>query len=279
VNVRLLIDIMVPVAIAYGAVLVLLFAFQSHLVYYPSVGRELTATPAARGLAYESVEIETEDGERLAAWWVPATGARGAVLLFHGNAGNISHRIDYPAMFNRLGYSTLLVDYRGYGQSTGSPSEEGTYRDALASWRYLTGTRGVRPEDIVIVGESLGGAVASWLAARHAPRALILASSFTSVNDLGAEIYWFVPVRLISRFGYDTLANLGKIRAPVLIAHSRDDDVVPFAHGQKLFAAANEPKEFLEMRGSHNDGFIFSREEWVRAVGSFLERHARRGGG
>lgn len=278
-NVRLLIDIMVPVAIAYGAVLVLLFAFQSHLVYYPSVGRELTATPAARGLAYESVEIETEDGERLAAWWVPATGARGAVLLFHGNAGNISHRIDYPAMFNRLGYSTLLVDYRGYGQSTGSPSEEGTYRDALASWRYLTGTRGVRPEDIVIVGESLGGAVASWLAARHAPRALILASSFTSVNDLGAEIYWFVPVRLISRFGYDTLANLGKIRAPVLIAHSRDDDVVPFAHGQKLFAAANEPKEFLEMRGSHNDGFIFSREEWVRAVGSFLERHARRGGG
>lgn len=277
-NVRPLIDIMVPVAIAYGAVLVLLFAFQSHLVYYPSVGRELTATPAARGLAYESVKIETEDGERLAAWWVPATGARGAVLLFHGNAGNISHRIDYPAMFNRLGYSTLLVDYRGYGESTGSPSEEGTYRDALASWRYLTGTRGVRPEDIVIVGESLGGAVASWLAARHAPRALILASSFTSVNDLGAEIYWFVPVRLISRFGYDTLANLGKIRAPVLIAHSRDDDVVPFAHGQKLFAAANEPKEFLEMRGGHNDGFIFSREEWVRAVGSFLERHARRGG-
>lgn len=275
---RVLIDIMVPVAIAYGAILVLLFAFQSHLVYYPSVGRELAATPAARGLSHESVKIATDDGEQLAAWWVPATEARGTVLFFHGNAGNISHRIDYLAMFNRLGYSTLIVDYRGYGESTGSPSEEGTYRDALASWLYLTETRGVRPEDIVIVGESLGGAVASWLAARHAPRALILASSFTSVNDLGAEIYWFVPVRLISRFGYDTLGNLRKIRVPVLIAHSRDDDIVPFSHGQKLFTAANEPKEFLEMRGGHNDGFLFVKEEWVQAVADFLERHTRRSG-
>lgn len=275
---RMLADIMIPVAIAYGAVLALLFAFQSHLVYYPSVGREMTATPAARGLSYEPVTIATEDGERLAAWWVPAPGARGAVLLFHGNAGNISHRIDYLAMFHRLGYSTLIVDYRGYGESTGSPSEEGTYRDALASWRHLTATRGVRPQDIVIVGESLGGAIASWLAARQAPRALILASSFTSVNDLGAEIYWFVPVRLISRFGYDTLANLRNVRVPVLIAHSRDDEIVPFSHGRKLFAAANEPKEFLEMRGGHNEGFIFAREEWIRAVGGFLDRHAGRGG-
>ena len=280
------------------------------------------------------MEIATEDGETLHAWWVPAAGARGTVLMFHGNAGNISHRLDYLLMFNRLGYAALIVDYRGYGKSTGSPSEEGTYRDALAAWRHLTEGRGIRPADIVIFGESLGAAVASWLAARLSlipdpssphprplsqegrgeaivpllppgegsgmregrrearasslplgersgvrgmPRAVVLTSTFTSATDLGAQVYWFLPVRLISRFRYDNLANLQAIRSPVLIAHSRDDDIVPFAHGRKLFAAANEPKQFLEMSGGHNDGFIFNHEEWVRALAGFLERHASKG--
>lgn len=275
----MLLDIMVPAAIVYGCVVALVFAFQSHLVYYPQIGREVIATPQAYGLAFESVEITTEDGEKLAAWWVPAEHARGTVLVFHGNGGNISHRLDYLLMFSRLRYSTLIIDYRGYGTSTGSPSEEGTYRDAMAAWRYLTEQRGVRGADIVLFGESLGAAVASWLAARVSgargtPRALILASAFTSATDLGAQVYWFLPVRLISRFRYDNLANLGSVRAPVLIVHSRDDDVVPFAHGQKLFATAGEPKEFLELRGGHNDGFVFMREEWVRALAGFLERHA-----
>lgn len=273
----MLLEIMLPVAIVYAGVVALVFAFQSHLVYYPQIGREVSVTPQAYGLAFDPVEIATEDGERLAAWWVPAAGARGAVLIFHGNAGNISHRLDYLAMFKRLGYATLIVDYRGYGTSTGSPSEAGTYRDAAAAWRHLTEQRGIRPADIVIFGESLGAAVASWLAVRHAPRALVLASTFTSAMDLGAEVYWFLPVRLISRFRYDNLANLEQIKAPVLIAHSRDDDIVPFAHGQKLFAAANEPKQFLEMRGGHNSGFIFAREEWIQALARFLERHAPKG--
>lgn len=270
----MVLDMLVPVAIAYGCVLVLVFAFQSHLVYYPQIGREISVTPQAYGLAFESVEIPTEDGERLGAWWVPAPDARGVVLIFHGNAGNISHRLDYLLMFSRLRHATLIVDYRGYGTSTGSPSEEGTYRDAAAAWRHLTEQRGIHPADIVIFGESLGAAVASWLAARHPPRAVVLASTFTSATDLGAQVYWFLPVRLISRFNYDNLANLKAVKAPVFIAHSRDDDIVPFAHGQRLFAAAGEPKEFLEMRGGHNTGFIFMREEWVRALGRFLERHA-----
>ena len=273
----MLLDILISVAIGYGCVLGLVFVFQSRLVYYPQIGRAITVTPQAYGLAFEAAEIATEDGEKLHAWCVPSAGARGAVLMFHGNAGNISHRLDYLLMFSRLGYSTLIVDYRGYGNSTGSPSEEGTYRDALAAWRHLTERRSVRPVDIVIFGESLGGAVASWLAARHAPRALVLASTFTSVTDLGAQVYWFLPVRFLSSFRYDNLANLRTIRSPVLIAHSRNDDIIPFAHGQKLFAAAGEPKQFLETRGGHNESFIFVREEWVRTLAQFLERHTAEG--
>jgi fermentation-respiration switch protein FrsA (DUF1100 family) len=297
-------SLLASVAAAYLAVLVLVYVFQSRLIYFPEVGRAVTATPQAYGLAFEPVTITTEDNERLAAWWVPAEGALGAVLFFHGNAGNISHRLDYLAMFNRLRYSTLIVDYRGYGQSTGSPSEDGTYRDAVASWNYLRTARGIKGEDVVLAGESLGGAVAAWLAARvsltpdpsperrgeisasllppgegartRGPRALVLASTLTSVPDLGAQIYPFLPVRWLSRFSYDSLAAVRSVRSPLLVAHSRADEIVPYAHGRKLFEAGNEPKEFLDLDGGHNEGFLFARREWVEAVGAFLERAAKK---
>jgi fermentation-respiration switch protein FrsA (DUF1100 family) len=271
---RMLWQILGGLLAAYAVVLVLVYVFQSRLVYFPEVGRAVAATPQAYGLAFEAVTIATEDGERLAAWWVPAENAAGAVLFFHGNAGNISHRLDYLAMFNRLRYSTLIVDYRGYGESTGSPSEEGTYRDARAAWDYLRHARLARPEDVVIVGESLGGAVAAWLAARERPRAVVLASTLTSVPDLGAQVYPFLPVRLLSRFRYDNLAAVKAIRAPLLVAHSRGDDIIPYAHGRALYEAAGEPKQFLELAGGHNDGFIFMRKEWVAELAAFLDRAA-----
>jgi len=277
---RMLGELLIPLGIAYGAVLVLVFLFQSHLVFFPGTGREAVVTPQSYGLRFESVQIRTADGETLDAWWVPAEAARGVVLFFHGNAGNISHRLDYIQMFHRLRYTTLIVDYRGYGKSTGTPSEAGTYRDAEAAWEYLRHARMARPQNVVIAGESLGAAVATWLAAEvslttgEGPRAVLLFSTFTSVNDLGAQVYWFLPVRLLSRIGYDNEANLKRIRAPVFIAHSRDDDIVPYAHGKRLYEAANEPKTFLEMRGGHNDGFIFVRPEWVAELSTFLDRHA-----
>jgi fermentation-respiration switch protein FrsA (DUF1100 family) len=271
---RMLGELLIPLGIAYGAVLVLVFLFQSHLVFFPGTGREAVLTPQSYGMRFESLQIRTADGETLHAWWVPAEDARGTVLFFHGNAGNISHRLDYLQMFHRLRYSTLIVDYRGYGKSTGTPSEAGTYRDAEAAWEHVRHARLARPQDIVIAGESLGGAVATWLAAESSPRAVVLFSTFTSVTDLGAQVYWFLPVRLLSRIGYDNLANLKRIRAPVFIAHSRDDDIVPYSHGKRLFEAASEPKTFLEMRGGHNDGFIFTQPEWVAQLGAFLDRHA-----
>jgi fermentation-respiration switch protein FrsA (DUF1100 family) len=271
---RMLGELLIPFGIAYGAVLVLVFLFQSHLVFFPGTGREAMLTPQSYGMRFESLQIRTADGETLDAWWVPAEDARGTVLFFHGNAGNISHRLDYLLMFHRLRYSTLIVDYRGYGRSTGTPSEEGTYRDADAAWDYLRHARLAQPRDVVIAGESLGGAVATWLAAKVGPRAVVLFSTFTSVTDLGAQVYWFLPVRLLSRIGYDNRENLKRIRAPVFIAHSRDDDIVPYSHGKELYEVANEPKSFLEMRGGHNDGFIFTQPEWVAQLGAFLDRHA-----
>ena len=271
---RVIINLLIAAAVAYALMILFVFLYQPRLVYFPQVERELTATPRAAGLDYEDVTLTTADNVKLHGWWVPSRNARGTILLMHGNAGNISHRLGYLTMFNRLGYSVLLFDYRGYGKSGGHPDEEGTYRDAEAAWLHLAATRNVAPRDIVMVAESLGGGVATWLALKYPPRALVLASTFRSVPDLGAQIYPWLPVRLLARITYDNLARIAKVDAPVLIAHSRDDDVIPFAHGEALFAAAREPKQMLVLAGGHNDGFLFTRDAWIAAVGAFLDRIA-----
>lgn len=255
---------------AYGGLALLLYIFQSHLVFYPETGREITATPSQVGLAYEDIHLNTSDGISLHGWYIPTPQPRGTVLFLHGNAGNISHRLDSVQMFHRLGYSTLIFDYRGYGNSGGTPSEQGTYRDAEAAWRYLIEQRHIPSCRIVLFGESLGGAVAAWLAARQKPAVLVIASGFTSVPDFAQHIYPYLPVRWLARIRYDTRENLRSVAAPVLIAHSPEDEIIPFEHGRALFAAANPPKLFLELAGGHNDGFIFMRESWVRVLGDFL---------
>lgn len=259
-------------AVCVGVALLLYF-FQERLVYYPEAGREIIATPTQVGLSYQELRISTSDGVSLHGWYVPALLPRGTVLFFHGNAGNISHRIDSVEMFHRLGYSTLIFDYRGYGKSGGRPSEEGTYLDAEAAWRYLTEQLRISPCRIILFGESLGGAIGVWLAAKYKPTALVIASSFTSVPNLAQNFYPYLPVRWLMRISYDSEKNLKSVAAPVFIAHSPDDDIVPFSHGQALFAAANHPKKFLELAGGHNDGFIFMREAWVKALGDFLDEH------
>lgn len=248
---------------------------QDRLVYFPQVGRDNPATPAAAGLRFEDLRIRTEDGETLAAWWVPATTGKmqGAVLLLHGNAGSIADRIIYLPHFAAMGYGVLLIDYRGYGRSSGTPSEAGTHADARAAWRWLE-QRGFAAGDIVLIGESLGGAVAAQLAAVTRPRALLLISSFTSVNDLGAELYPWLPVSWISRFRYDTLQGVRDYRGPVLVVHSREDEIVPFSHAQRLLAAAGLCGQLLELRGGHNDAFLFGTPQQLAAVAGFLRSAA-----
>jgi fermentation-respiration switch protein FrsA (DUF1100 family) len=261
----------IMVVIAYVVFAVGIFFVQPRLVYYPEYKRDITGTPDDLGIAYETVELATDDGETLHSWFVPAPDATATVLFFHGNAGNISHRMGYLSMFYRLGYNTFIIDYRGYGQSSGVPSESGTYRDAQAAWQYVTVKKGIAPSGIVLFGESLGGAVAAWLATRKEPGLLVLASAFTSVADMGAKLYPFLPVRLLSRFDYDTLRYLQSVTCPVFVAHSPQDEIVPFTQGQALYEAAPGPKQFLELQGGHNNGFIYMQEDWVKALGDFID--------
>lgn len=256
---------------SYVGLTLLLFLFQARFLYFPTA--YLVATPADRGLAYETVWLETADGVRISGWFVPAEPARGVVLFFHGNAGNISHRLESIAFFHRLGLSVLIIDYRGYGQSEGRPGEQGTYLDAEAAWRYLVEERRIAPHQIIFFGRSLGGAVAAALAQTHPPPALILESTFTSVPDMAAQLYPFLPARRLARIHYNTLERLPTLNVPVLIVHSPDDEVIPYDHGRRLFAAARAPKEFLELRGGHNEGFIISAERYEAGLNGFITRH------
>ncbi len=266
--------VLMPVAGFYVLLLATLFLLQSCLIYHPDTPtRAIVATPDSIGLDFESVKIPTEDDVTLDAWFVPAKNARGVLLFFHGNAGNISHRLESIRLFNRMRLSTLILDYRGYGQSEGEPSEEGTYRDAEAAWRYLTGRRGISPKRIVIFGRSLGGAVAAHAAKGREAGALILESAFTSVPDMAAQIYWFLPVRWLTRFDYDTESALASVSVPVLIIHSPEDQIVPYSHGRALFAAAREPKQFLEINGGHNTGFLQSEQKYLQGIDAFLTEH------
>lgn len=269
------------VALVAGFVYALLVAgayvAQPRLVYFPEVGRELVATPAAVGLEFDDLQLTTADGVRLHAWYVRTKQPRGVVLFCHGNAGNISHRLDSLAQFARLGYDTLIFDYRGYGRSEGSPGEAGTYLDGEAAWDYLVRDRGVAPADVVLFGESLGAAIAARLASHGEPRALVMLSAFTSIPELGQELYPILPVKRLARIRYPTLEYAQAARAPVLVAHSRDDEIVPFRHGERLYAAAAAPKRFLAMRGGHNEAFFFTRPDWERALADFLADAAQRG--
>lgn len=257
----------------YGGLALYLYVFQERFVYFPELpSRQVTATPADIGLAFEAVRLGTADGETLAGWYIPAPAARGTLLYLHGNGGNIGHRLDPIAVFHRLGLNILIIDYRGYGDSSGKPSEEGTYQDALAAWDYLTQEKRHMPDRIVLFGESLGGSIAARLAARQTPAGLVIYASFTSVPELAQALYPIFPASRLARYRYDTRAALGSVNCPLLILHSPEDEIIPFSHGQALLAAAREPKRLVELRGGHNDALLLGREVYARAVGEFLQK-------
>lgn len=259
-------------AAVYLGLALYLYLFQARYVYFPGLpSRQVLATPADIGLAFQAVRLRTVDGEALAGWFIPAPAARGTLLYLHGNGGNIGHRLDQIEMFHRLGLNVFIIDYRGYGASSGKPSEQGTYQDALAAWHYLIQQKHLAPERIVLFGESLGGSIAAWLAARHPPAGLILYASFTSVPDLAQALYPMFPAARLARYRYDTRAALGRANSPLLILQSREDEIIPFSHGQALLAAAREPKRLVELRGGHNDALQLSREVCVREIGAFLQ--------
>jgi hypothetical protein len=259
---------------AYAILLLIVYLGQSSLLYLPGIpSRELAASPRDIGLPYEEVRLVTADGVALHGWYIPAERARGTLLFFHGNAGNISHRLDSLRIFHQLGLSILIFDYRGYGQSEGTPSEAGTHQDALAAWDHLVDTRGESPERIVLFGRSLGGALAAWLATQVQPGALILESAFISVPEMAADLYWWLPARWLARLQYATRDYLAEVRCPVQVIHSPDDEIIPYRHGRSLYAAARPPRTFLQLRGDHNTGFLMSGAAYVNGLDAFLTAH------
>ncbi len=256
------------VALLVVALLALMFARQEALVFFP--GRTLAATPADAGLAFEDVELATADRVRLHGWWIPAGDPTGrAVIVCHGNAGTVAERLDHARLFHRLDLGVLLFDYRGYGRSEGRPSEIGTYHDMDAAVAFL-GTRGIPAASTVYFGESLGGAVAIEAATRHRPAAVVVESTFTSIAAMARVHYPFVPGFLVTRVRYDSLARVAALRCPLLVLHSPDDEIVPYAMAERLLGAAPGPKRLVRLAGGHNDGGVTASASAQAALREFL---------
>jgi len=267
----MLASLLTIIALAYLGFCLMLFFLQDRLVYFPLSAIE--ATPAAIGLPFSKVRIVTSDNLVLAAWFVPAEeDPRGVILFCHGNGGNISHRLDSLRIFHDLGYSTLIFDYRGYGESEGAATETGTYLDARAAWRYLTESAAFPPQQIVLFGRSLGASVAARLAGEVSPAGLIVESAFTSAPDRAAELFPLLPARWLCRYQYDTMAAIDKISCPLLVVHSPEDEIIPFSHGERVFSHAKEPKTFLRINGDHNSGFLLSGQRYIEGLSRFLAR-------
>lgn len=247
--------------------------FEHRQVYAP--WRELEGHASDLGRPFDEVSLTTADGLKLHGWFFPAAPdaprARQVLLVCHGNKGNVSHRLHFVKAWLELGLNVFLFDYRGYGRSEGRVDEAGTYLDAQAAWRWLR-DRGFESRDIVVLGKSLGGGIASELAGREALGALILQSTFTSIPDLGSELFPWLPVRKLHRIRYDTVNRLPHLRLPVLVAHSRTDDLIGFQHAERNFAAANVPKELLEIAGNHVSVIEDGRAEYLAGLDRFLTK-------
>jgi fermentation-respiration switch protein FrsA (DUF1100 family) len=266
------------VLVGYALACVALWLLQSRMIWIP--GGPPSTTPGS--LRWRDVELRAKDGVRLHAWLIEAEQPLGIVLHCHGNAGSVEHRIEPARELARLGWSTLLFDYRGYGRSEGSPSEEGTYLDAEAAWEAATGALGFAPRKVVAWGESLGGAVALELARRREIGAVVTEAAFTSLADAAAVHFRWVPVRWLLRVEYDSLGKAPGTSVPWLLLHSPDDEIVPFVHAERLLTAANAaraasgatPAELVRTGAGHNDGGFVLSAAAIAALRSFLDRVA-----
>ena len=268
---RMLLLLLVTVGLFFISSCLALYLLQDKLVYHPL--QPINTTPADLNMHYEDVYITSTDNHRIHGWYLPQADARASVLFFHGNAGNISHRLSTLEFLASLKLNVLIIDYQAYGQSEGKISEQATYDDAMAAWQFLINEKQQKPDNIILFGRSLGGAVAIWLASQTEAAALIVESSFTSLDDMGKDFYPLLPIKWLTRIHYPSHERLQEINLPILIAHSPNDEIVAFKHGENLFEKAQEPKYFFTMQGSHNDSFQQSREAYRNFLLDFLNRH------
>ena len=255
-------------------VLIIFFIFilfiryiEKQSIFFPD--KELVIQPHRFLPSGQDIYFTTKDGIVLNGWFLKNKKARATVLFFHGNAGNVSHRLEKLLMFYNMGLNVFIIDYRGYGQSEGVPSEKGLYRDAQAAYDYLMTREDVQDGRIIGYGESLGGAVVVDLAQNRELAVLVVDSAFPRVVDMANLIYPHIPGFLLST-KMDSLNKIKTINIPKLFIHSFDDEIVPISLGKKLFDAAQEPKVFLEIQGSHNDGYRESKGAYDNGIKNFL---------
>ncbi|MCH8297368.1 MAG: alpha/beta hydrolase [Chloroflexi bacterium] len=274
-----LISVAIGASLAYGVTFLVLWSqMEKRFVFFPVA--ELLYTPNDAGLEYEDVRIKTSDGLTLQGWFIPGDpgagspsgGSKITSLWFHGNGGNIGHRIDELALAHRrTGANIFIFDYRGYGESEGKPSENGTYLDSRAALKYLLSRPDVDQNRIVYLGHSLGAAVAVELSLTQPPMALVLVSPFASVRDMAKLTLPFPPVGWLIRNHYDTISRIRRLNVPLLVLHGDLDDIVPISQGRKLYEAANQPKRFQTLEGAaHNDTFQVSPEQYWGTIESFI---------
>jgi fermentation-respiration switch protein FrsA (DUF1100 family) len=259
-------------AVGYLVALIALRLFESHLVFFPDVPGRLDGDWNPPELSVEDVWLNTSDGVKLHAWWIPAKNAHFTFLAFHGNAANIANRADIYRFLAATPANVLAVEYRGYGKSEGSPSEAGVYRDAQAGYQYLVTQRGIPPEQIISYGQSLGTAAATDLASQKDVAGLILEAPFPSASVVARQSFWFLPgVSLLTYGQFDTGKKIQQVKAPVMIVHCTEDPVIPFTMGQAVYQAARSPKTFVEINAQcHEEASIYSPARYRRALTAFL---------
>jgi hypothetical protein len=238
------------------------------MVFYPT--QKITATPEDWGMVYETIPIKINDNVNITSWYIPHPEAKKTILFFHGNGGNISHRGDSLYIFYKLKLNTLIIDYPGYGSSQGQPTEENLYLSALSAWKYLVQDKKIKPQNIIIFGRSLGGAVAVDLASQVKAGGLILESTFSSARDVADITFVGLAKFIYLRYSFNSINKIQKVTSPVLVIHSPDDTVIPFELGKKVFDKIITKKVFLQIAGDHNDGFMQSISHYMTNVAIFI---------
>ena len=267
---RVIYRILLIVALSFGAVLSCMVGFEDQFIYFPY--RELQQKPSDVGLKFEEIRFQAADGESLHGWYMPYESSRFTVLHFHGNAGNISHRLSLYHRWHMMGLSVFAFDYRGYGESTGKPDEAGLYNDARAAWLQLTEKRAISPKAIIISGRSLGAAVAVKLATEVQAAGLVLETPFTSIPDMAAHHYPILPLRWLAHSQYDLESMVKSLTMPMLLISAGNDEIVPAGMAERIFAAASEPKTHKVLAGGHNDFDFRSDKSYGEAWLNWLEQ-------
>lgn len=249
--------------------IVIIRMIESKSIFFPTKYPDGQWETSGLNFNIENCWLKSADGLKLHGWFIPVAGSTKVLLWFHGNAGNLSHRLDNIIMLQEVGVQQFILDYRGYGRSEGTPEEQGMYLDAEAACNFLINKKGFAPENIIIFGRSLGGGVAAELALRKPCGGLILESTFTSVGEIARKVVPFLPTTKILKNKFDTLAKIRQIRIPVLVIHGLQDELIPYENGEKIFTTANKPKYFYPVNAGHNDLYFRGGKPYLNRIKQF----------